>query len=212
MLPNVPGNRLSGTSGLLRHAVAPRVLAMLALALTLFAAPGAVMGYLMPLLEHVTGVSGPLVSTILVVYGLANVAGSFLGGRLADANAARALVLVTLGLVASSAVLYLARGQPLLAVAAIVAWALCASSAPPSVQYRSVTLAGPAGGLVASLPASAASVGIALGSTASGIAYTAAGPAAVVITGMIIAVGALALAVAARRLRPPADERAGPLT
>ena len=84
---------------------------MLALSLALFAAPGAVMGYLMPLLEHVTGVSGPLASTILVAYGVANVAGSFLGGRLADANAARALVVVTLGLVTSSAVLYLARAS-----------------------------------------------------------------------------------------------------
>ena len=204
VLPNVPGSRLSGTSGL-RHALAPRVLAMLALSLTLFAAPGAVMGYLMPLLEHVTGVSGPLVSTILVAYGVANVVGSFLGGRLADANAARALVVVTLGLVTSSAVLYLARAQPLLAVAAILAWAVFASSAPPSVQHRSMSLAGPAGALVASLPASAASAGIALGSTASGIAYTAAGPSAVIITGMIIALGALALAVATRRLRPPAD-------
>ena len=181
---------------------------MLALSLTLFAAPGAVMGYLMPLLEHVTGVSGPLASAILVAYGVANVAGSFLGGRLADTNAARALVLVTFGLVTASAVLYLARSQPLLAVAAILAWAVFASSAPASIQYRAVSLAGPGGALVTSLPASAASAGIALGSTASGIAYTAAGPSAVIITGMIIALGALALAIATRRLRPPADKPA----
>ena len=181
---------------------------MLALSLTLFAAPGAVMGYLMPLLEHVTGLSGPLASAILVAYGVANVGGSFLGGRLADANAAGALVFVTLGLVTSSAVLYLARAQPLLAVAAILAWALFASSAPASVQYRSVSLAGPAGGVVAALPASAASAGIALGSTASGITYTEAGPPAVIITGMLIALGAVVLAVATRRLRPPADEPA----
>ena len=140
--PSVPGSRLSGASGL-RHALAPRVLAMLALSLTLFAAPGAVMGYLMPLLDHVTGVSGPLASAILMAYGVANVAGSFLGGRLADANAARALVLVTLGLVASSAVLYVARSHPLLAVVALLAWAVFGSSAPPSVQYRAVSLAGP---------------------------------------------------------------------
>ena len=204
VIPGIPGSRLSGTGGL-RQALAPRVLAMLALSLTLFAAPGAVMGYLMPLLEHVTGVSGPLASTILVAYGVANVAGSFLGGRLADANAARALVLVTLGLVTSSAVLYLARTQPLLAVVAILAWAVSASSAPPSVQYRVVSLAGPGGALVASLPASAASAGIALGSTASGMAYTEAGPPAVIITGMIIALAALALAITTRRLRPPAE-------
>jgi MFS transporter, DHA1 family, inner membrane transport protein len=162
------------------------------------------MSYLMPLLEHVTGVSGPLASAILVGYGAANVAGSFLGGRLADTNAARALVIVTLGLATSFAVLFLVRTQPLPAVAAILAWAVFSSSAPPSVQHRSMSLAGPAGGLVASLPASAASAGIALGSTASGITYAAAGPAAVIITGMVIALGALALAVATCRLRPPA--------
>jgi DHA1 family inner membrane transport protein len=98
--------------------------------------------------------------------------------------------------------LFLMRSQPVLAVAAILAWAVFASSAPPSVQHRSMSLAGPAAGLVASLPASAASAGIALGSTASGVAYTAAGPGAVNVTGMVIALGALALAVATRRLQP----------
>ena len=103
VVPGVPGSRLSAASGL-RQVLAPRVLAVLALSLVLFAAPGAVMGYLMPLLEHLTGVTGPLASAILVAYGVANLAGSFLGGRLADANAARAIVLVTLGLVLSAAV------------------------------------------------------------------------------------------------------------
>jgi Major Facilitator Superfamily len=201
--PSVQGNRLSVLSGL-RHALAPRILAMPALSLTLFAAPGAVMSYLMPLLEHVTGVSGPLAGVILVAYGVANVAGSFVGGRLADRDAARALVTVTLGLVTSAAVLFLLRAQAVPAVAAVLAWAVFASSAPPSVQHRAMSLAGPAGGLVASLPASAASAGIALGSTASGLAYAWAGPPAVIVTGMVIALGALALAVATRGLRPSA--------
>ena len=143
VVPGVPGSRLSAASGL-RPVLAPRVLAVLALSLILFAAPGAVMGYLMPLLEHVTGVTGPLASAILTAYGVANLAGSFLGGRLADANAARALVLVTLGLVLSAAVLFLARAQPAVAVAALLAWAVFASSAPASVQYRVVSLAYPA--------------------------------------------------------------------
>jgi MFS transporter, DHA1 family, inner membrane transport protein len=201
VVPSVPGSRLSGAAGL-RHALAPRVLAMLALSLVLFAAAGAVTSYLVPLIEQVTGVSGPLIGAILFGYGLANVGGSFLGGRLADAGAARALVLVTLGLATSFAVLFAVRTQPLLAAAAILAWAVFASSAPASVQHRSMSLAGPAGGLVAALPASAASAGIALGSTASGIAYTAAGPTAVIITGVVFALSAFALAVVTHRLRP----------
>ena len=44
VVPGVPGSRLSAASGL-RPVLAPRVLAVLALSLVLFAAPGAVMGY-----------------------------------------------------------------------------------------------------------------------------------------------------------------------
>src|SRR5918994_1597029 len=98
---------------------------------------------------------------------------------------------------------------PVVAVTALLAWAVFASSAPASVQYRVVSLAGPGGTLVASLPASAASAGIALGSTASGLAYTAAGPPAVVLTGLVIALGALALALATRRLGPSPARSAG---
>lgn len=204
VVPKVPRPPSHGQG--LRSALAPRVLAMLALSLVLFAAPGAVMGYLMPVLAEVTGLSGPLASVILIVYGVANVAGSFVGGRLADADASRALVLVALGLVASSAALYLARSVPLLAVIALLAWAVSGSSAPASVQYRAVSLAGPSAALVASLPASAASAGIALGSTASGVAYTAAGPPAVILTGMTIALAALALAWLTRGWLPPTGD------
>ena len=73
-----------------------------------------------------------------------------------------------------------------------------------------VSLAGPGGTLVASLPASAANAGIALGSTVSGVAYTAAGPVAVVVTGLVIALGALALAMATRGLRPAEVAAPGP--
>ena len=69
-----------------------------------------------------------------------------------------------------------------------------------------MSFAGAGGALAASLPASAASAGIAVGSTASGIAYAASGPAAVIVTGALIAFVAVALAVATRRLRPPADQ------
>jgi DHA1 family inner membrane transport protein len=200
--PSVPSSRSTG-GGALRQALAPPVLAMLAFAVVLFAASGAMTSYLMPVLEQVTGVSGAWTSSILVVYGLANVAGSFLGGRLADIDAARALVVVALGLATSGAFLFLSRGDPLLAVSAILLWAVAAASAPPSVQYRAVNLAGPAAAIVTSLPASAASAGIALGSTASGVAYAARGPAAVILTALLVALGALALALATRRLRPP---------
>ena len=62
---------------------------------------------------------------------------------------------------------------------------------------------------MASLPASAASAGIALGSTASGFACTAAGPPVVILTGTAFALTALALAFAFRgSRRPPASAEA----
>jgi DHA1 family inner membrane transport protein len=187
------------------------VLAVLALTTAVFTATGAVTGYLVPVLEQVTGVTGPLVSAVLCGYGAANVAGSFLGGRLADSNAARSLMLVTLGMVTAISGLLAVRTQPLLAVTALLAWGVLAASAPPPLQHRSMRLAGPAGGLVAALPASAANAGIALGSTASGVAYAMAGAPAVILAGLGFAVGALAIAVATRRLRPPATARIDPV-
>jgi len=190
----------------LREALSSRVLAMLGLTLVIFAAPAAVMTYLVPVLERVIGLSSASATAVLVGYGAACVVGSFLGGRWADSGAARALVVATIGLTASFVLLYTARSQPLIAIVAIVSWAVLSSSAPPSVQHRTVSLAGAGGALAASLPASAASAGIAVGSTASGIAYAASGPAAVIVTGALIAFVAVALAVATRRLRPPADK------
>ena len=107
-----------------------------------------------------------------MVYGLASVAGSFVGGHLADADPARALVIVTLGLAMS--------GAPLLA---------------PGRSSR---------GCRRCTPGICGSAGIALGSTLSGITYEFAGPSAVVLTGLIIALVALSLAVATRRLEPAA--------
>lgn len=202
VVPSVPGSAPLGSGGL-RRALSPPVLAVLALTLVQFAAPGAVLTYLMPLLERVTGVSGSAAGAILVAFGVASVAGSFVGGRLADRDAARGLVLSATGLVAAFGTLFAAREHPIVAVVAILAWAVSVSSAPPSIQSRAMTLAGPSGALVAALPASAGSAGIALGSAASGVAFTAAGPPAVVLTGLLLATGALALAVATRRLRPP---------
>ena len=116
VVPSVPGSRLSGTSGL-RHALAPRVLA------DARSEPHLVCGA-----RGGDGLSGPVARARHRSVRTAGQRDSdgvrrgeccgLLPGRpLADANAARALVIVTLGLVTSSAMLYLARSHPLPAVA-----------------------------------------------------------------------------------------------
>lgn len=205
VVPSIPSGGALDTSEL-RDALSGKVLAMFGLTVVLFAAPASVLTYLVPVLHEVVGLARPVATVALVAYGAACVAGSLVGGRWADTDAARALVVSTGGLLASFVLLYAGRSQPVVAVLAVLAWAVTSSSAPPSVQHRTLSLAGTGGALAASLPASAASAGIALGSAASGAAYSAWGPAAVVLTGICLALGALVLAGVTRRIRPTTAE------
>jgi DHA1 family inner membrane transport protein len=71
------------------------------------------------------------------------------------------------------------------------------------MQYRVVSLAGPGGAFAQSLPASAANVGIAIGSFAGGVAIGSFTASAAVIAGLIIAVIAVPVAWATSYLKPP---------
>lgn len=193
------------TAGLaaVRQALSPRVVAVLALAFVLFGGSGAVITYLMPVLHH-SGISGSGVGGVLLAYGLASVLGSVLGGRIADRSAARGLIIAAVGTALCFATLLAVGQQPLVAMIVIVVFGLFTASAPPSIQYRAVSLAGPAGAFAASLPASAANAGIAVGAGVSGVAYATGAAPASITTGLVITLAALGLAVMTRRLRPAA--------
>ena len=64
VLPSVPTPRDSRAVGQARHAFAPRVLAVLAVSFLTFAAMLAAITYLVPFLNQVTDVSGPIVSAV----------------------------------------------------------------------------------------------------------------------------------------------------
>ncbi|MBL7260626.1 MFS transporter [Paractinoplanes lichenicola] len=202
LVPSVPSAG-SGVGSQLRHAFAPPVLAVLALTVLAFASVYAALTYIVPFLATVTGVSGGVVSVFLLAYGVATAVGSFGGGRFADANAGRALVVGTAGLAVSLLALQLFGAIALVAGAAVLASGLFAMGMAPSMQYRVVSLAGPGGSFAQSLPASAANVGIALGSFAGGVAVGAVDVAAAVTTGLVIAVISIPVAAACSRLRPP---------
>ena len=78
----------------------------------------------------------------------------------------------------------------------------------PLAQYRVVHLAGPGDRLAQSLPASAINMGIAFGSYVGGVAIGGSTTSAAVITGLIIAVIAIPVALATNFLKPPAVEEA----
>ena len=151
-----------------------------------------------------------MVSVFLMAYGVATAVGTFGGGRFADANAARTLIVGTSGVAVSLAALDLLGGIAFLAALALFAVGLFGMGMAPSLQYRVVELAGPGGQLAQSLPASAANLGIAFGSVAGGLAIGSSTASAAAATGLIIAVISIGAALATNFLKPPVAEAAPP--
>jgi DHA1 family inner membrane transport protein len=205
LVPSVPSSG-GGVGDQARYAFAPRVLAVLVLNVLMFASLFAALTYIAPFLESVTGVPGALISVFLLAYGVATAVGSFGGGRFADRNAARTLIVATAGTAVCLLALYLVGAIPFLVVLVLLALGLFGMGGVPSLQYRIVSLAGPGGALAQSLPASAANVGIAFGSVAGGMAIGASTLSSAVLTGLAIAVIAVVLAWATSSLTPPLVE------
>ena len=210
VLPGVPSARDDRATGQVRAALAPRVLAVLGLTVLIFTAIQSALTYLVPFLNQVTGVSGPLVTAFLLAYGAATAIGSFGGGRFADWNAARSLVVGSVGITVALLALHLLGGNGLLAWLAIFALGLLGMGMAPSMQHRVTSLAGAGAPLAASLPASAANAGIAIGSLAGGAAIGYAGVPAAVVTGTVVAVLAVAAAWLTSALRPASGPAARP--
>lgn len=204
VLPSVPTSSENRAAGQARYALAPRVLAVLALCCLIFTAVESALTYLVPYLGEVTGVTGAAVSAFLLLYGVATTVGSAAGGRFADAGAARTLVVGTIGVSASLLAMYLFGGSSLILALTVLGIGLFGMGMAPSMQHRIVTLAGPGAPLASSLPASAINVGIACGSLAGGAAIDRAGLPAAVLTGAVIAMAAVAAALATGRIRPAA--------
>ncbi|TWF78305.1 DHA1 family inner membrane transport protein [Pseudonocardia hierapolitana] len=193
-----------GAGSQARYAFAPRVLAALLMNALAFAAVYSALTYIVPFLESITGISGALISVFLLAYGVAAAVGSFAGGRFADQDAARTLIVGAIGVAVSLLVLYLAGTIAALVALALLALGSFAMGMVPSLQYRVVSLAGPGGQLASSLPVSAANVGIALGAYGGGVAIGSSTASSAVIIGLIIAMVSIPVAWATSFLKPPA--------
>ena len=203
LVPSLPGTRADDAGrGQLRNAFAPRVLALLVVCFLVFAASCAAWSYVVPFLEEVTGVSGAMVGVYLMIYGAATAAGAYAGGRLADWNAPRALVLGLTGLTLSLAALWFLGSSPVMVAVILALLGLCTMGMAPSLQHRVVSLAGPGAPLAQSLPASAANVGVATGAAVGGLAFSGFGVSAAVAVGALIGAVAIPITMATGRLRP----------
>ncbi|HWS51666.1 MAG TPA: MFS transporter [Microbacterium sp.] len=204
LLPSVPTDAESGAIGQARYAFAPRVLAVLFVSFLTFAGMLAAITYLVPFLDQVTGLTGPIVTAYLLVYGVSTTLGSILGGRFADANASRMLIVGAVGVAISLVVMLVFGANAWMAALAVMGIGLLGMATGPSIQHRVVALSGPGAPLAASLPASAVNAGIAFGAFSGGIAIDVSGVSSAVVAGIAIAVVAIAVAWATSFLKAPA--------
>jgi DHA1 family inner membrane transport protein len=202
-IPPVPHTGVAGIGTQARHALAPRVLAVLGLGFLLFASQYAAFTYIAPFLEQVTGVSGGLISVFLFAYGAATALGVLAGGRFADRAASRTLIVGNAVLVVAAGMLYLVGAVPIVVAALLIVWGGFGLGVVPSLQYRVVSLAGPGRDLAATLPASAFNAGIAVGALAGGWAVASYRVSSVFLVSLTIGLVALAVAWATRSLKPP---------
>ncbi|MCE6997130.1 MFS transporter [Saccharothrix sp. S26] len=151
-VPPVPDSGIGGFGAQAGHAFAPKVLALLGLAFLVMGGQFAGLTYLQPFLADVTGVSG----------------GTFAGGAAADRDASATIVFGGIALVLALAALTFLGSNPVVAAIALFVWGIVGFGVVPSIQHRVVSLAGPGRDLAATLPASAVTLGIAIGALVGG--------------------------------------------
>ncbi|NUT49832.1 MAG: MFS transporter [Saccharothrix sp.] len=170
VIPPVPNSGLGGFGDQAKHAFSPKVLAVLGLGFLILGGQFAGLTFIQPFLADTTGISGSTIAVFLLVYGIANAVGTFAGGAAADKNASATIVIGGVILVIAIAGLVFLGSNPVVAAIALFVWGIVGFGIVPSIQYRVVSLAGPGRDLAATLPASAVTLGIAIGSFIGGLA------------------------------------------
>jgi MFS transporter, DHA1 family, inner membrane transport protein len=205
VVPSVGGRNGSSTSEATRSAIAPPVLATLGVGLLIIGGQFAALTYVEPFLDRVTGVSGGTVSGFLLAFGAATAVGTFAGGRAADRSAAMTLIAADAAVIGVLGLLYVVGPEPVLVGLALVAWGLVGFGlVSTALQLRVISLAGTGGDLAASLGASAANAGIAIGALVGGQVVAHQGARDTALAGAAICLLALPAAIATRKLHPAA--------
>ncbi len=209
-VPAVAGGASSGGKERARAAFAPRVLAVLAVGGLLFAGQFTAFTYLAPFLADVTHISGGLTSVFLLVFGLAAMVGTLIGGRAADRSATKTLLIGNAALAVALAATSLVGASPWLVLIALVAWGAAGFAIAPALLLRAVTLAGVGGDLAPTLGISVFNAGIAAGSIIGGAVISGSGAGSTVLVALIIVAATLPLTWATNRLGARPAVETGP--
>ncbi|MBS4100676.1 MFS transporter [Tsukamurella paurometabola] len=164
--------------------------------------------YIEPLLRSVTGFGAAAIPWLLVLFGLGLFAGNLVGGRAADRDADRALLLFAALLPLGIAAVALAAGSKPLVAVALAAMGLIGFATVPSLQLRVLRNAGTATLIASSANIAAFNLGNAVGAQLGGVGISAGGgPLAPVWIGVALSGAGALLAtgsiVVERRRRVP---------
>jgi predicted MFS family arabinose efflux permease len=202
LLPRVAPPLVLGLRARLAVAADRGVLTMLGISVLMLIAVMSVYTYVAPLLAATAGVSGGVLSALLVGYGLGTLIGNYVGGILADRFGSLrplavvlplwALVIATLPLSATTAV---SAGIVLLLLGA--GWTV-----NPPIQSRLIELAQAGSAQALSLNASAIYLGAGLAGVVGGIVIDTIGVRLLPPVAALFMVGSVGLLLLARRQRP----------
>ncbi|MGI5128490.1 MFS transporter [Pseudonocardia sp. CA-107938] len=158
--------------------------------------------YVVPLLAAYTGVTGPLTSALLLVYGVGALIGNNLGGRATDRFGARRTVLVVLSAtILALATLPLTLSTVPGAALALFVWSVATWAFNPPFQSLILEVAGEQGALALSLNASAIYFGAGLSGVVGGLVVSGPGVAVLPIVGAALGLVGGAVFVASSRSR-----------
>ncbi|WP_093891239.1 MFS transporter [Streptosporangium canum] len=163
--------------------------------------------YVTPFLQQVTQVSPGLITTFLLVYGVAGIAGNFIAGATVTRNL-RATFIVGGCMLAGATLLLpvLGRGHAG-AIVLLIVWGLAYGAVPVCSQTWFVTSAPHATEAASILFTSSFQATIALGALLGGVVVDAASPSAVMVLGGAVAVLMVLTAAAARAVPAAASPR-----
>jgi predicted MFS family arabinose efflux permease len=198
LLPRLPAERsarLGGTAGLLRD---PRVATGLAVAVLLVTAHFGAYTYVRPVLEGTAGLGAGSVGTLLLVYGLVGVVGTFTAGPRA-VRAPRATLVVLICLLGGAVFLVPAIGVTVLVAGLLMAvWGLAYGGVSVSVQAWMMRSAPEQREGASALFVGAFNGSVALGALVGGFVLDGAGGTALMWSATALAAGALLVALLGR--------------
>jgi predicted MFS family arabinose efflux permease len=201
-LPPVPPPPPVGLRARLAVAADPKVLTILGILVLGLLSVLTVYTYVAPLLAETAGITGVLLSLLLLGYGVGALLGNDLGGRLTDRFGSRRPLLVALPVLTLvlATLPFTARSTAGAAVALALLGAGFVVSSP--IQTRLIELAPASSALVLALNASATYLGAGLSGVVGGLVVQGLGVLALPWAAAAFSVGALALLAVALRQEP----------